>query len=48
MLLRSALMAINKPGPTIKTFVLTIVMVRPGQSEVDRSNEMFEDHGHAG
>jgi hypothetical protein len=34
--------------PTIKTFVLTIVMVRPGQSEVDRSNEMFEDHGHAG
>jgi hypothetical protein len=33
---------------TIKRIVLTIVMVRPGQSEVDCSNEIFEDHGHAG
>jgi hypothetical protein len=41
-------MPINKPGHTIKTHVLTIVMVRPGQSEVDCSNEILEDHGHAG
>jgi hypothetical protein len=39
----------QQAGPRDKArIVLTIVMVRPGQSEVDRSNEMFEDHGHAG
>jgi hypothetical protein len=34
--------------PHERRIVLTIVMLRPGQSEVDCSNEIFEDHGHAG